>query len=227
MAGDRANEVKFGRFFSNEKVTKEEMIENILNKTKPLVKDRHILAIQDTTELNYQSHKNRVTGLGTVGNGVDIGFFLHPMLAIDAKEETCLGLCGIHTWLRTEEAKENYPSQPIEEKESFRWLETSEKSKEILSEANLITVIADRESDIYEEWARIPDEKTHLLTRACRDRKISNEQMLSEYIANLAVAGTYEIEAWHEKLGAQSATITVGDSDNATQDFSFAAPTKK
>ncbi len=45
-------------------------------------------------------------------------------------------------------------------------------------------------------------------------------------IANLP-AGTYEIEAWHEKLGAQSATITVGDSDNATQDFSFAAPTKK
>ncbi|MBL8013995.1 MAG: hypothetical protein JNN05_09130 [Candidatus Omnitrophica bacterium] len=40
-------------------------------------------------------------------------------------------------------------------------------------------------------------------------------------------AGTYEIEAWHEKLGTQSATVTVGDSDNATQDFSFAAPTKK
>ena len=40
-------------------------------------------------------------------------------------------------------------------------------------------------------------------------------------------AGTYEVEAWHEKLGTQSATVTVGDSDNATQDFSFAAPNKK
>jgi plastocyanin len=45
-------------------------------------------------------------------------------------------------------------------------------------------------------------------------------------IANLP-AGTYEIEAWHEKLGTQIASVTVGDSDNATQDFSFAAPTKK
>jgi plastocyanin len=45
-------------------------------------------------------------------------------------------------------------------------------------------------------------------------------------IANLP-AGTYEIEAWHEKLGTQTASVTVGDSDNATQDFSFAAPTKK
>lgn len=45
-------------------------------------------------------------------------------------------------------------------------------------------------------------------------------------IANLP-AGTYEIEAWHEKLGTQTATVTVGDSDSATQDFSFAAPAKK
>lgn len=40
-------------------------------------------------------------------------------------------------------------------------------------------------------------------------------------------AGTYEIEAWHEKLGTQSASVTVGETDTATQDFSFAAPTKK
>ncbi len=45
-------------------------------------------------------------------------------------------------------------------------------------------------------------------------------------IANLP-AGTYEVEAWHEKLGAKSATITVAEGDNATADFSFAAPTKK
>ncbi len=45
-------------------------------------------------------------------------------------------------------------------------------------------------------------------------------------IANLP-AGTYEIEAWHEKLGTKTATVTVAEGDNATQDFSFAAPTKK
>jgi plastocyanin len=39
-------------------------------------------------------------------------------------------------------------------------------------------------------------------------------------------AGTYEIEAWHEKLGKKSATVKVGDSDTATADFTFAAPTK-
>jgi len=44
-------------------------------------------------------------------------------------------------------------------------------------------------------------------------------------IANLP-AGTYEIEAWHEKLGTQKATVTVGASDTKTASFKFAPPTK-
>jgi len=36
--------------------------------------------------------------------------------------------------------------------------------------------------------------------------------------------GTYEITAWHEKLGVKTATITVGASDTKTQDFKFAVP---
>ncbi len=39
--------------------------------------------------------------------------------------------------------------------------------------------------------------------------------------------GTYEITAWHEKLGTQTATVTVGASDTKTQNFKFAIPTGK
>jgi plastocyanin len=39
--------------------------------------------------------------------------------------------------------------------------------------------------------------------------------------------GTYEITAWHEKLGTQTATITVGASDTKTQNFKFAVPAAK
>ena len=35
-------------------------------------------------------------------------------------------------------------------------------------------------------------------------------------------AGTYEIEAWHEKLGTQTMSVTVTDGGTATADFSFA-----
>lgn len=43
----------------------------------------------------------------------------------------------------------------------------------MLSQARIVTIVADRESDIYEEWARLPDERTHLLTRACHDRVLA------------------------------------------------------
>jgi plastocyanin len=39
--------------------------------------------------------------------------------------------------------------------------------------------------------------------------------------------GTYEITAWHEKLGTQTASITVGANDTKTQNFKFAAPGAK
>ena len=39
--------------------------------------------------------------------------------------------------------------------------------------------------------------------------------------------GTYEITAWHERLGTQTASITVGASDTKTQDFKFAVPGAK
>lgn len=48
-----------------------------------MVKNRHILGIQDTTEINYQANDGRAHGLGIVGNRKDIGFFMHPMLALD------------------------------------------------------------------------------------------------------------------------------------------------
>ena len=39
-------------------------------------------------------------------------------------------------------------------------------------------------------------------------------------------AGTYEIEAWHEKLGTKTASVTVGDNDTQTVDFSMTVPKK-
>jgi plastocyanin len=36
-------------------------------------------------------------------------------------------------------------------------------------------------------------------------------------------AGTYEIEAWHERFGTQTATVTVPATGSKTQDFTFAA----
>ena len=34
-------------------------------------------------------------------------------------------------------------------------------------------------------------------------------------------AGTYTLEAWHERLGTQTSTVTVADGAAASADFSF------
>jgi plastocyanin len=39
-------------------------------------------------------------------------------------------------------------------------------------------------------------------------------------------AGTYEIEVWHERLGTQTATVTVADDETKTADFAMSIPSR-
>jgi Transposase DDE domain len=122
--------------------------------------------------MSLRSRTRRVRGLGPSGNGVDPGLFVHPVLAIDAESGALLGLSGMQIWTRQGPASPDYRHQPIEQKESYRWIKGGEAAKSALGAAAMVTVLGDRESDIYEEFDRVPDERTHLLTRACRDRAL-------------------------------------------------------
>lgn len=169
-ADRRAQWVGFSRWLNNPNVTVSEIIAHSGQALSGRVAGLHVLAIQDTTELNYAAHAGRVRGLGPTGNGIDPGLFVHPVLAVDAGSGAVLGLAGMQIWTRREPARPDYRKQPIEEKESYRWIKGAASAKTVLAAAAMVTVLGDRESDIYEEFARIPDPHTHLLTRACRDR---------------------------------------------------------
>jgi hypothetical protein len=154
--------------------------------------------------------------LGPLGNNRDIGFFLHPMLVVDAQDGFPLGFSDIYLWNRdwdhqTKEERE-YKKLPIEEKESFRWITTGRVTKDLLSEAASVTIIADREADIYEEFVDLPDAKTHLLIRATQNRRVADQDAnLFEYVGGQVVAGTYtlEIPKGHTKREARTADIEV------------------
>lgn len=174
LGGKPTLERQFGRLLRNSKVTPAEILAATAARVGPQAEGRHVLAIQDTTELNFEAHAERTHGLGLVGNGVDHGFFMHPVLVADASSGGgILGLAGAQLWCRTKRKDPNYRRQPIEEKESYRWLVGAEQAKSALAAAAMVTVVADRESDIYDEFVRVPDAKTHLLTRACRDRALA------------------------------------------------------
>jgi len=211
LADNRAQEVQFGRWLANDKVTSDALLTAAYARTGTAAVGRHVLAIQDTSELNYQAHAGRVRGLGTVGNGRDVGLFVHPLLAVDATDGVCLGLAHLHQWNRMAKADLDYQRLPIEDKESYRWLEAAQAGKQCLREAAMVTVVADRESDIYEEWARLPDARTHLLTRARSDRTLATGGKLYAWLDAQPVQGHHEFEvpARPGKRSAHRARVSV------------------
>ena len=199
-----------GRFFSNENVTIEAIKAGITDRVSAACEGRHVLSIQDTTEINHFSHRNRVKGLGPVGNPKNIGFFLHPHVVVDADEGICLGVSSIHTFIRPEGKKVRNRAELIETKESYRWIESSEVSKKTLEPARMVTIIADREGDIYEEYVRVPDERTHLIVRSSHNRHLANGQDLFDAVTSLPNLGRYEIEIKrHDKRTPRTALMNV------------------
>ena len=211
IADDRSEQVKFRRFLSNEAVTVEEMVAHRAMLVAAAAAGRHVLAMQDTSEINYQAQAGRKRGLGKVGNGTDAGLFVHPVLAVDAQTQECLGLVDAQIWRRTKSKAENYKRLPIEEKESYRWVKGGEQAKAVLAEAAMVTVIDDREGDIYEKWARLPDERTQLLTRASRDRSLADGSRLFVNLARLPEAHRFmlDLPARPGKRGARTARMAV------------------
>lgn len=94
---------------------------------------------------------------------------------------------------------QDYNMLPIKEKESYKWIESSENSKKVLGQAKEIIIIQDREGDIYEQFGIVPDQKTHLLVRARANRTLSDKTKLFDYIANQPSKETYTIELEGDK----------------------------
>jgi hypothetical protein len=163
------------------------MVDRVGERTAALASGRHVLAIQDTTELNYQAKAGRKRRLGTVGNGSDIGLFVHPVLVVDAADGGCLGLAHAQVWCRKRRKSANYRQLPIEKKESYRWLVGANGAKQALAEAETITHIADREGDIFEQMDRLPDDRNHLLVRASQDRSLRDAGQSGEEVRDKGV----------------------------------------
>jgi hypothetical protein len=201
IKGTTTNEAEqkgFYRFLENDRVTEEHLSSEITSRCSLNVKGRHVLCLQDSSSIGLSNHKNRLhknSGVGLVGNKKGLGFLLHCSLVLDADKETMLGFSDIQLWHRTEDKSNNttqaYKQQFIEDKESFKWIKACQNSKQVLDSARMVTIIEDREGDIYEQFCLIPDEKTHLLIRSKDNRKLTDGSYLYDTIAKEKVAGKY------------------------------------
>jgi len=189
LASGRAETVAFGRFLDNEAVTTAEIFTAAGAVTGQRAAGRRVLAIQDTTALSFPRRSGG--GLGPGGDGKVPGIFLHPVLVLDAGSGVALGLAAGAVWTRAPGKVTPHTERDIEDRESWRWIELGQAAKQALGGAAHVTLIADRESDIYEEWALLPEPGFDLLTRACRDRKLAGGAMLFSTVRSWDAAACY------------------------------------
>ena len=138
---------------------------------------RHVLAIQDTT---------------VVRSGGGGGLYLHAMIAVDAEDGAILGPIHGQFLSRSEGKRGTQRQRPIEEKESYRWLEGGSSAAQVCASAAQVTVIADRESDIYEVFTRRPP-SVELVIRASKDRSLGDMSLFAR-IDGLPVSGHMELD---------------------------------
>jgi hypothetical protein len=180
LAKDRNQAIQFGRFLDNPAVSTHEMLVHAARQTSGAASGRHVLAIQDTTELHFPSHAASKRGFGAAGNGTDVGLFVHPVLAVDADNGGLIGVVDCVVLNRIHGKVANRRTRPAGEKESRRWLQGAEIAGDVLSGAAMVTVVGDRESDLYDLFARRPA-NVHLLCRSAQDRALAEGMVLSEH----------------------------------------------
>jgi len=206
--GSRAKTKAAYRFFEHEDAT----LTNILAPhhtatTQRMATEKVVLAIQDTTSLNYSTHP-ATENLGPIGSSPTgiVGLILHATLAVSTGG-TPLGVLAAQCWARDPEEygkKAKRHSLPIEEKESSKWLTSFTATTASVAACPKTTIVSvgDREADIYDLFAlaaRTPKAPL-LLVRARHDRKLSQEQgQLYDQMDHCAEAGIQEIAVPRKK----------------------------
>jgi Transposase DDE domain len=218
LSSGRSDLVGFSRFLNNEKITSEGLIQSAVSRCSELVAGRSVLVINDTTDFNFRDHFKYLSDhdedLGPMSNDGDLGFYLHPGLVIDAEKEIGLGFSYIKIWSREKgnvrgRGNKNYVQLPLEEKETYRWIECGLESKKNLRTATHLTIIADRESDIYQEFALLPDNKTDLIIRSCQNRRLHDSDVkLYETLSQADCCGAYELKVRANQNGKRQGRDT-------------------
>jgi len=174
------------RFLANDEVTIEEITKitrdvtmGKINAAKPSV----VLIPQDTSGLSYNTLR-ATDGLGCMGNNKrSLGINIHSAMAISENGEV-YGLVAQKLWVRPPDdfgqSDGKRARVPIEEKESYKWIETLEKVGTTFPEDTMVVHICDREGDIYELFCKALKEGVHYLCRRSYNRNIEDEDGLQK-----------------------------------------------
>lgn len=213
------------RFFDNDAVTPDRIIQGHLDATLQRISlCDFVLLVQDTTEIDLTRPQQQVTGAGPMDHESRRGAFFHPLMAFDSAGVP-LGFVGQKSWTREKirhagdmsesQQVEQRRKTPIEEKESFRWLEgfrRSEMAAKICYETTIVCV-GDSESDIYDLFAESDASEysnLHLLIRAGQKRNTTEGPDWGDLVRSTEVIGhqTVQVRARLAKTHASRSART-------------------
>jgi hypothetical protein len=220
LAEDRNRTIRFNNFLANPAVSTHEMLVTAGQKTNRRAASRHVLAVMDTTDVLFPSQPANKRGFGPGSDGVHPGLFLHPVLAVDAANGGVIGLVDCIVLNRTEgrvsQAKtattkklKTHQKRAADDKESRGWLQASEIAGDVLTDAATITMVGDREADIYHLFANRPA-TVHLLVRSAQPRVLATGGLLPDYCAALPEQARETIDVPAKgKQPARKATVAM------------------
>ncbi len=172
------------RFFDNPKVTPKRVLAPHREATLERMGEyRRVLAIQDTTELDF-SGRQEIEGAGFLSGPHSQGFYLHPLLVV-TEERLCLGSVWAKFYVRPKRGiRKTRKQRPFAQKESVRWLEGYRQACAAARELphTQVVAVSDAESDIYEVLvgaqpeAAQHDRRAEYLIRAAQDRRTAETE---------------------------------------------------
>lgn len=171
-----------------------------------------LLAVQDTTTLNFTTHQ-ALSGQGPIGKNskqTATGFHAHGTLLLGG-DGYVFGMLESEFYARDAAAMEARRHAPpgkrnrekAEDKESARWLRSLRRTAALAATRapDTLTInVADREADMYELWLladelRVTTPQLHLLVRSQHNRKLHGQDaFLHDHLATLPTQARWEIE---------------------------------
>jgi hypothetical protein len=207
VGGGRAETEATYRLFENHRFGFDELIEPHIESTLQRIGQESVCVfLQDTTEGDVTRPNQQVVGTGPLDAGARRGCLIHPIYAF-TENGIPLGPVAVQIWTREEKEepktdlgdepkktkqekekdRKKLKARPIEQKESYRWVEGVNTAHEVaaLYPETHIIIVSDSESDVFEVLSagqiytgnsleNDADAEPHAdwIIRACQDRVV-------------------------------------------------------
>jgi len=195
--GSKYDAKAFYALLSNDKFSHEQLTVTAQKATVERIQSSGITKVllpQDTSDINLDGHK-KTENLGYSSEYVR-GVKIHSTLAL-MPDGTSLGLLTqqyeTRATAKIELSKEKKSRRPIEEKESYRWLETAREALELVPDNVKPIIICDREGDFYELYAEMLSLKSSFIVRVAHDRDTIDGNHSIQQLRRTAACGEVEI----------------------------------